>query len=59
MKIAIIQNTSTPESKDNIGIGESISKLPPRVLSAVFGVPEKTFDSFKKFDEAIVILRKQ
>jgi oxalate decarboxylase len=59
MKIVIIQNTSTPESKDNIGIGESITKLPPRVLSAIFGVPEKTFDSFKKFDEAIVILRKQ
>jgi oxalate decarboxylase len=59
MKIVIIQNTSTPESKDNIGIGESISKLPPRVLSAIFGVPQKTFDSFKKFDEAIVILRKQ
>jgi oxalate decarboxylase len=59
MKIVIIQNTSTPEAKDNIGIGESISKLPPRVLSAIFGVPEKTFDSFKKIDEAIVILRKQ
>jgi oxalate decarboxylase len=57
MKIVIVQNTSTPESKDNIGIGESISKLPPRVLSAIFGVPEKTFDSFKKYDEAIVILR--
>jgi oxalate decarboxylase len=59
MKIVIIQNTSTPEAKDNIGIGESISRLPPRVLSAIFGVPEKTFDSFKKIDEAIVILRKQ
>jgi oxalate decarboxylase len=59
MKIVIIQNTSTPEAKDNIGIGESISRLPPRVLSAIFGVPEKTFSSFKKIDEAIVILRKQ
>ncbi|MDT7793755.1 MAG: oxalate decarboxylase, partial [Mycobacterium sp.] len=39
MKIVIIQNTSTPESKDNIGIGESLSMLPPRGLSAVFGVP--------------------
>jgi oxalate decarboxylase len=58
MKIVIVQNTSTPESKDNIGIGESISKLPPRVLAAIFGVPEKTFNSFKKFDEAIVVLRK-
>jgi oxalate decarboxylase len=59
MKIVIIQNTSTPEAKDNIGIGESISRLPPRVLSAIFGVPAKTFESFKKIDEAIVILRKQ
>jgi oxalate decarboxylase len=58
MKIVIVQNTSAPEAKDNIGIGESISKLPPRVLSAIFGVSEKTFDSFKTFDKAIVILRK-
>jgi oxalate decarboxylase len=57
MKIIIIQNTSTPESKDNIGIGESLSLLPPRVLSAVFGVPADTFKPFKKFDNAIVILR--
>ena len=39
MKIVIIQNTSAAEPKDNIGIGESLSKLPPRVLSAIFGVP--------------------
>ncbi|MGB7871700.1 MAG: cupin domain-containing protein [Mycobacterium sp.] len=57
MKIVIIQNTSTPESKDNIGIGESLSMLPPRVLSAVFGVPAETFKPFKKFDNSIVILR--
>jgi oxalate decarboxylase len=57
MKIVIIQNTSTPESKDNIGIGESLSMLPPRVLSAVFGVPADTFKPFKMFDNAIVILR--
>jgi oxalate decarboxylase len=57
MKIVIIQNVSTPESKDNIGIGESLSQLPPRVLSAVFGVPAETFKPFKKFDNAIVILR--
>jgi oxalate decarboxylase len=57
MKIVIIQNTSTPESKDNIGIGESLSVLPPRVLSAVFGVPAETFKPFKKVDNAIVILR--
>jgi oxalate decarboxylase len=57
MKIVIIQNTSAPEAKDNIGIGESLSKLPPRVLSAVFGVPADTFNSFKKFDKSIVILK--
>jgi oxalate decarboxylase len=57
VKIVIIQNTSAPEAKDNIGIGESLSALPPRVLSAVFGVPEATFKPFKKIDNAIVILR--
>jgi len=57
MRIVIIQNTSAPEDKDNIGIGESLSRLPPRVLSADSGVPEKTFSSFKKIDKAIVILR--
>lgn len=57
MKIVIIQNTSAAEAKDNIGIGESLSRLPPRVLSAVFGVPEDTFKPFKKIDNAIVILR--
>ena len=58
MKIVIVQNTSAPEAKDNIGIAESISKLPPRVLSAMFGVPAETFDKFKKYDKAIIILRK-
>lgn len=57
MKIVIIQNTSAAEDKDNIGIGESLSRLPPRVLSAVFGVPADTFASFRKIDSAIVILR--
>jgi oxalate decarboxylase len=57
MKIVIIQNTSAPEAKDNIGIGESLSRLPPRVLSAIFGVPAETFNSFKKVENAIVILR--
>ena len=57
MKIVIIQNTSAPEDKDNIGIGESLSRIPPRVLSAIFGVPAETFDSFKKIDSSIVILR--
>ena len=57
MNITIIQNTSAPENKDNIGIGESVSRLPPRVLSAVFGGPAETFSSFKKIDNAVVILR--
>ena len=57
MKIVIIQNTSTPEDKDNIGIGESLSRIPPWVLSAVFGVPAETFSSFRKVDKSIVILR--
>ncbi|MGA7468473.1 MAG: cupin domain-containing protein [Mycobacterium sp.] len=57
MTIVIIQNTSAPEAKDNIGIGESLSRLPPRVLSAVFGVPAETFKPFKKIDNSIVILR--
>jgi oxalate decarboxylase len=57
MTIVIIQNTSAAESNDNIGIGESLSRLPPRVLSAVFGVPEDTFKPFKKIDKAIVVLR--
>jgi oxalate decarboxylase len=57
LDVVIIQNTSAPEDKDNLGIGESLSKLPPRVLSAVFGVPAETFNSFKKIDSAVVILR--
>lgn len=57
LTIIIIQNTSAPEDKDNIGIGESLSRLPPRVLSAVFGVPADTFSKFKKIDNSIVILR--
>jgi oxalate decarboxylase len=59
MKIVIIQNTSAAEPKDNIGIGESLSKLPPRVLSALFGVPADTFSTFKKIDNAIIVLRKR
>ena len=58
MKIVIIQNTSAPEAQDNIGIGESLSKLPPRVLSALFGVPADTFKQFKKIDKAIIVLRR-
>jgi oxalate decarboxylase len=58
MKIVIVQNTSAAEPKDSVGFGESISKLPPRVLSAIFGVPEATFDSFTNYDEGILILRR-
>jgi oxalate decarboxylase len=57
LDVLIIQNASAPEDKDNIGIGESLSKLPPQTLSAIFGVHAETFNSFKKFDNAIVILR--
>lgn len=57
MKIVIIQNTSAAEDKDNIGIGESLSRIPPRVLASIFGVPTETFNSFKKIDNSIVILR--
>ena len=57
LDVLIIQNTSAAEDKDNIGIGESLSQLPPPVLAAVFGVPAETFKSLKKFDNAITILR--
>jgi oxalate decarboxylase len=57
LEVLIIQNSSAPEDKDNIGIGESLSQLPPSALSAIFGVPAATFDSFKKVDKAITILR--
>ena len=57
LNVLIIQNTSAPEDKDNIGLGESLSRIPPRVLSAIFGVPAETFNSFKKIDNSLVILR--
>jgi len=57
LNVLIIQNTSAPEDKDNIGIGQSLSKIPPRVLSAIFGVPTETFSSLKTIDDAVVILR--
>jgi oxalate decarboxylase len=57
LNVLIIQNTSAPETKDNIGLGQTVSKIPPRVLSAVFGVPGEAFNSFKQVDDAIVILR--
>ena len=57
LNVLIIQNTSAPEDKDNIGIGQSLSKIPPRVLAAVFGVSADTFNSLTKIDDAVVILR--
>ena len=57
LDVLIIQNSSAAEDKDNIGIAESLSQLPADTLSAVFGVPAGTFDTFKKFDNAITILR--
>ncbi|MGB7163985.1 MAG: cupin domain-containing protein, partial [Mycobacterium sp.] len=57
LDVLIIQNVSAAEDKDNIGIGESVSQLPPQVLSAVFGVPVETFKSIKKIDNAVTILR--
>lgn len=59
LKLVIVFNASTQEGKDDIGIGASVSKLPPRVLSAVFGVPAETFSSFKKIDKSVTILRSQ
>src|SRR5947209_10081263 len=38
LEVLIIQNSSAAEDKDNIGIAESLSQLPPQTLSAVFGV---------------------
>jgi oxalate decarboxylase len=57
LDVLIIQNSSAWEDKDNIGIGESVSQLPPQVLSAVFGVPVETFKSFKQIENAVTILR--
>jgi oxalate decarboxylase len=57
LDVLIIQNSSASEDKDNIGIGETFSHLPPQVLSALFGVPPDTFSKFKKFDDAVTILR--
>jgi oxalate decarboxylase len=57
LNLVIVFNASTQEGKDDIGIGASISKLPPRVLAAVFGVPAETFNSFKKIDKSLTIIR--
>jgi oxalate decarboxylase len=59
LSLVIVFNASTQEGKDDIGIGASISKLPPRVLASVFGVPAETFNSFKKIDKSLTIIRSQ
>ena len=58
LNLLIVFNASTEEGKDDIGIGASISKLPPDVLSAVFGVPAETFTKFKKIDQSLTIIRR-
>jgi oxalate decarboxylase len=59
LEVLIIQNASASEDKDNIGIGESVSAMPPDVMAAIFGVPTSTFEKFKKIDNAVTILRSQ
>lgn len=58
LRLLIVFNASTEEGKDDIGIGASISKLPPDVLAALFGVPAETFSTFKKINESLTILRR-
>ncbi|MEN4474965.1 cupin domain-containing protein [Mycolicibacterium cosmeticum] len=57
LQVVIVFNASTAEGKDDIGIGAALTKLPARVLGAVFGVDAKTFDGFKKIDNSLTILR--
>ena len=45
LEVLIVQNASAAEEKDNVGIGEAVSQMPPDVLGAVFGVPAATFAS--------------
>ncbi|WP_156750594.1 cupin domain-containing protein [Mycobacterium sp. 852013-50091_SCH5140682] len=58
LDLLIVFNASTEEGKDDIGIGASITKLPPDVLGAVFGVPASTFANFKKINESVTILKR-
>ena len=48
MKIVIIQNTSAPEDKDNIGIGESLSALPPGCCPPSSAFPQTTFNPSRR-----------
>ncbi|MUL77120.1 cupin domain-containing protein [Mycobacterium sp. CBMA226] len=58
LDLLIVFNASTAEGKDDIGIGASITKLPPDVLGAVFGVPASMFAKFKKINESATILKR-
>jgi oxalate decarboxylase len=58
LKVVIIFNASTPEFDDDIGVGATVSRLPPEILSAVFGVPADVFTKFKQIDESMLILRR-
>lgn len=58
LDLLIVFNASTEEGKDDIGIGASISKLPPDVLSVVFGVPADTFTKFKQIDQSLTIIKR-
>ncbi|BBX87477.1 hypothetical oxalate decarboxylase [Mycolicibacterium aubagnense] len=58
LDLLIVFNASTQEGEDDIGIGASISKLPPDVLSVVFGVPADTFTKFKKIDQSLTIIKR-
>lgn len=58
MSALIVFNASAEEGKDDIGIGASISKLPPDVLAAIFGVPAQTFSGLKRIDKSITITKR-
>jgi oxalate decarboxylase len=56
--LVIVFNSSAVETKNDIGIGVSVSKMPPDVLGAIFGVPADTFTRFKKIDSSLGVLKK-
>ena len=58
LDVLIVFNPSTEEGKDDIGIGASISKLPPEVLAAIFAVPAETFTAFRQIDRSLTITRR-
>jgi oxalate decarboxylase len=56
--LIIVFNSSALEGKDDLGIGVSVSKMPPDVLGAVFGVPADTFTKFKKIEKSLSIVKR-